>query len=149
MPSISLTSSPVEIKVHLNRRGRLRLLQCGFVRSRSPSSLSNAPSHVTYSGWDLHDTVYTKELLISNRANGYRDLLARVDLSTYRRIPWEGNIPFFLVSFLDPDTREPIPPCPRGTLSKAIKAASDLGWKCLSGVEYEVCWLPLIHRHFD
>lgn len=51
------------------------------------------------SGWDMHDTVYPNELLISNRANGYRDLLAVIDLTTYRRIPWENNVPFFLVSF--------------------------------------------------
>jgi glutamine synthetase len=46
------------------------------------------------SGWDIHDTVYSRELLISNRANGYRDILASIDLSTYRRLPWEndGNI---------------------------------------------------------
>lgn len=92
------------------------------------------------SGWDIHDTVYSKELLISNKQNGYRDLLATVDLSTYRRIPWENNVPFFLVSFLDPDTKEPIPPCPRGTLTKAMKVAESSGWKPLSGVEYEVCF---------
>ena len=90
------------------------------------------------SGWDIHDTVYSKELLISNRANGYRDLLAQVDLSTYRRIPWEFNVPFFLLSFLDPNTREPIAPCPRGTVKKALAAADEHGWECMSGVEYEV-----------
>lgn len=30
----------------------------------------------------MHDTVYSKELLISNKANGYHDLLAKIDLST-------------------------------------------------------------------
>jgi glutamine synthetase len=89
------------------------------------------------SGWDMHDTVYPNELLVSNRANGYRDILARIDLSTYRRISWEANVPFFLLTFLDPETREPIPVCPRGTLSKAIKAAESSGWEPVAGVEYE------------
>lgn len=65
------------------------------------------------SGWDIHDTVYPNELLISNRANGYRDLQARIDLSLMRRIPWEDNVPLFLLSFCDPDTKEPISVCPR------------------------------------
>ena len=90
------------------------------------------------SGWDIHDATYSRELLISNKANGYRDLIAKVDLASYRRIPWEYNVPFFLVSFLDPDTREPICACPRGTLSKAITVANNHGWDCLAGVEYEV-----------
>ncbi|KIM29070.1 hypothetical protein M408DRAFT_68625 [Serendipita vermifera MAFF 305830] len=88
-------------------------------------------------GWDIHDTVYTRELLISNKDNGYRDIIAKVDLSSYRRITWEYNVPFFLVSFLDPDTKEPICACPRGTLAKAIKLADKYDWKCLAGVEYE------------
>jgi glutamine synthetase len=93
---------------------------------------------IILSGWDIHDVTYSRELLISNKANGYRDIIAKVDLSTYRRIPWEYNVPFFLVSFLDPDTEKPICACPRGTLTKAIESASEHGWDCLAGVEYEV-----------
>ena len=29
---------------------------------------------------------------------GYTDIEANIDLSTFRRIPWEDNIPFFLVT---------------------------------------------------
>ncbi|OSD08593.1 glutamine synthetase/guanido kinase [Trametes coccinea BRFM310] len=88
-------------------------------------------------GWDIHDTVYSKELLISNRANGYRDLIASIDLATYRRIPWENNVPFFLVSFLDPDTKEPICADPRGVLRKVASRAQANGWRCIAGCEYE------------
>ncbi|KAI5124576.1 hypothetical protein M0805_003095 [Coniferiporia weirii] len=88
-------------------------------------------------GWDIHDQVYSHELLISNKNNGYRDIIASIDLSTYRRIPWEGNIPFFLVSFLDPDTKEPLCVCPRNTLWKVVKKAETKGWDCFAGVEYE------------
>ncbi|TDL27400.1 glutamine synthetase/guanido kinase [Rickenella mellea] len=88
-------------------------------------------------GWDMHDAVYSKELLISNKANGYRDIIASIDLSTYRRLSWENNVPFFLLSFLDPDTKEPLSVCPRGTLKKAITWAGSKQWECIAGVEYE------------
>lgn len=86
----------------------------------------------------MHDIVYPKELLISNRANGYRDLIASIDLATYRRIPWENNVPFFLVSFLDPDTKEPICADPRGALRQISSGAHNKGWRCMAGCEYEV-----------
>ena len=76
--------------------------------------------------------------MISNRANGYRDLIASIDLATYRRIPWENNVPFFLVSFLDPDTKEPICADPRGVLRQIVTKAHQRGWRCIAGCEYEV-----------
>lgn len=88
-------------------------------------------------GWDMHDFVYPNELLISNRANGYKDLLAQIDLATYRRIPWENDVPFFLVSFLDPDTKEPICADPRGVLKKVVDRAASKGFQCYAGCEYE------------
>ncbi|KAJ4497877.1 hypothetical protein C8R41DRAFT_758394 [Lentinula lateritia] len=88
-------------------------------------------------GWDIHDTVYSRELLISNKANGYRDILASIDLSTYRRIPWENNVPFFLVSFLDPDTKEPLVVDPRGILKITSDRAAVSHRSCYAGVEYE------------
>lgn len=90
------------------------------------------------SGWDIHDAVYPNELLISNRANGYKDLAAVIDLSTFRRIPWENDVPFFLVSFLDPDTREPICADPRGVLKTVADRAQQAGYQCYTGCEYEV-----------
>ncbi|GJJ12628.1 hypothetical protein Clacol_006871 [Clathrus columnatus] len=88
-------------------------------------------------GWDIHDQVYSRELLISNKANGYRDVLAIVDLSTYRRIPWEDNVPFFLVSFLDFDSLKPLPVCPRSVIATAVRSAEKDGWRCIAGLEYE------------
>lgn len=88
-------------------------------------------------GWDIHDTVYSRELLISNKANGYRDILASIDLSTFRRIPWENNVPFFLLSFFDPETKEPLAVDPRGTLKTVTERALKLGYEAYAGVEYE------------
>lgn len=60
-----------------------------------------------------------------------------IDLSTYRRIPWENDVPFFLVTFFDPDTKEPLFACPRATLTKAIGKLAERGWEAMAGVEYE------------
>jgi glutamine synthetase len=84
-------------------------------------------------GWDQHDMTYYKELSISNKENGYRDLVAVPDLSSFRRIPWESNVPFFLVSFLDPDTREPVCACPRGLLKSVSAKAEAAGYRAMAG----------------
>lgn len=103
------------------------------------SQVSNGTFTRNISGWDLHDAVYSRELLISNSGNGYRDLIAYIDLSTFRRIPWEKNVPFFLVSFLDPETKEPVSVCPRGVLRKLVGKAEQSGLQCIAGIEFEVC----------
>lgn len=88
-------------------------------------------------GWDMHDLTYFRELKISNKENGYRDLIARPDLSSFRRIPWENNVPFFLVSFHDPDTNEPVSACPRGLLKLQLAKLAGKGYGALAGAEYE------------
>ena len=34
---------------------------------------------------------------------GYPDALARIDLATYRSVPWDDGVPFFLGDFVDGD----------------------------------------------
>jgi glutamine synthetase len=94
-------------------------------------------------GWDINDSTYIRELLVSNKANGYHDILARVDTSTYRRLAWEKNMPFFLVEFYDPDSERGearLGACPRGlleTVTQKIEQHGE-GWKCMAGAEFEV-----------
>ncbi|KAF9954960.1 hypothetical protein BGZ70_010403 [Mortierella alpina] len=88
-------------------------------------------------GWDMHDKTYPEELSVSNADNGYRDIIAVPDLSTFRRIPWENNIPFFLLSFYDPATKEPLPVCPRGLLKRVTDELASLGWEAMCGAEFE------------
>ncbi|KAJ9131639.1 Glutamine synthetase/guanido kinase [Pleurostoma richardsiae] len=88
-------------------------------------------------GWDMHDMTYFRELKISNKENGYRDLIAVPDLASFRRIPWEGDIPFFLVSFFDPDTKEPVCACPRSLLKAQVDKIQERGWGAMAGAEYE------------
>lgn len=86
-------------------------------------------------GWDMHDMTYMRELKISNKENGYRDLIAVPDLKSFRRIPWENNIPFFLVSFLDPDTGESLSVDPRGLLSRTLAKLEEKGYGAMAGGE--------------
>jgi glutamine synthetase len=89
-------------------------------------------------GWDMHDRTYFRELGISNKENGYRDLLAKPDLSSFRRIPWENNVPFFLISFYDPDTKEPLFACPRSLLKSALSKPAAEGYRAMAGGKNEL-----------
>jgi hypothetical protein len=89
-------------------------------------------------GWDTHDSAYSPELKISNLSNGYRDLVAKIDLNSYRRTkstPQLPSFPFFLVTFTDPETAEGLHACPRATLSKVVKKLEGEGLQAFAGAE--------------
>lgn len=88
-------------------------------------------------GWDMHDQTYFKKLKVSNLENGYKDILAIPDLSSFRRIPWEDNVPFFLVSFFDPDTKAPVSADPRGLLRTAVEKLEKQGLGAMAGGKLE------------
>jgi glutamine synthetase len=88
-------------------------------------------------GWDMHDQTYYKELKISNAQNGYRDIVAQVDLSSFRRIPWENNMPFFLCSFLEPEGTS-LSACPRSLLARAVEKIEKSGYGALAGGKYNL-----------
>lgn len=90
-------------------------------------------------GWDMHDQTYFKELKISNAENGYHDIIAIPDLSSFRRIPWEDNVPFFLISFYDPDTGKPVSACPRGLLKTAVEKLQANGLGAMAGGMDSAC----------
>ena len=87
-------------------------------------------------GWDMHDQTYFKELKISNAENGYRDIIAIPDLSSFRRIPWESGVPFFLVSFMDPDTGYPVSACSRGLLKTICERLEKKEMGAMAGGEH-------------
>jgi glutamine synthetase len=87
-------------------------------------------------GWDMHDMTYVRELKISNKENGYRDIIAVPDLKSFRRIPWEDNIPFFLVSFFDPDTGDSLSACPRSLLQRTVDKLAKQGMGAMAGGRY-------------
>jgi glutamine synthetase len=91
-------------------------------------------------GWDMHDQTYFRELAISNKENGYRDLIAIPDLTSFRRIPWEHNVPFFLVSFFDPDSNNSLSACPRSILKRTVDKLQEKGYGAMAGGEYKSWW---------
>jgi glutamine synthetase len=93
-------------------------------------------------GWDMHDQTYFRELGVSNKENGYRDLIAVPDLASFRRIPWENDVPFFLVSFLDPDTKSTLSACPRSLLKRTVDKLKDNGYGAMAGGECRAQHLP-------
>lgn len=91
-------------------------------------------------GWDMHDQTYFKELKISNKENGYRDMVAEVDLSSFRRMPWENNVPFFLCSFREPEGQS-LSACPRSLLERAVQKIEAKGMGALAGGQSKIFFL--------
>lgn len=86
-------------------------------------------------GWDSQDVTYDNTS-VTGWQHGYPDALARVDLATARRVPWDGNVPFFLGEFVTADG-SPFPVCPRQTLKRVLARAEKLGFQPMCGMEFE------------
>ncbi|WP_280152398.1 glutamine synthetase family protein [Piscinibacter sp. XHJ-5] len=86
-------------------------------------------------GWDSSDTCYDNTTL-TGWHRGFPDALARIDLDTHRRVPWDNGVPFFLGDFVQADG-SPLPICPRQTLKRVLKRAEKLGVQPMCGVEFE------------
>ena len=86
-------------------------------------------------GWDATDVPYDNTVY-TGWHTGYPDALARIDLGTYRRMPWDDNAAFFLADFVD-DRGEPLAVCPRQVLKRAIAELDKAGYRSLFGLEYE------------
>src|ERR1700712_5560526 len=53
-------------------------------------------------GWDSSDVCYDN-VQLTGCQSGYPDKLCRIDLSTFRTVPWQDDVPFFLADFTNPD----------------------------------------------
>ena len=69
-------------------------------------------------GWDMGDQCYDNAKW-TGWHTGFPDALAKIDLDTYRRVPWDDNVPFFLADFVD-GKDQPSPVCPRQLLKKVL-----------------------------
>jgi glutamine synthetase len=80
-------------------------------------------------GWDINDLCYDK-IDFTGWHTGYPDAVATLDLNTYRTVPWDNDVPFFLGNFnLDI--------CPRNLLMKIKAQANAIGFKPSFGQEFE------------
>ncbi len=86
-------------------------------------------------GWDSSDTCYDNGAF-TGWQSGYPDALARIDLQTGRRIPWEGGLPFFLGDFVDAKGA-PLSVCPRQALKRVLANATSEGFRVNVGMEFE------------
>lgn len=86
-------------------------------------------------GWDSADTLYANSKL-TGWHTGYPDLVARIDVDTFRVLPDEPETAAFLVDFFTP-IGEPWPACPRALLRHVIGKAQDMGYHPYFAAEFE------------
>lgn len=87
-------------------------------------------------GWDMADVCYENDVKYTGWHSGYPDAAVQLDLNTFRRVPWDGNVPFFLGDFVDAGGG-PLGVCPRQTLKRVIKNAAAKGYKGKFALEFE------------
>jgi glutamine synthetase len=86
-------------------------------------------------GWDAGDVAYDNGSY-TGWHSGYPDAPARLDFSTFRKIPWEGDLPFFLGELLDKHGR-PSYVCPRQLIKKLLAEAESVGFVPVFAQEFE------------
>lgn len=86
-------------------------------------------------GWDSSDKCY-EGTDYTGWHSGYPDAVASIDLSTFREVPWDDDIPFFLADFKNQDGST-MDVCPRGLLKKVRQKSLDMGLSPIFAQEYE------------
>lgn len=86
-------------------------------------------------GWDANDMAYDNSKF-TGWQSGYPDMPLKLDLATFRKIPWENNMPFFLGDFFDAKG-EGAAICPRQLLKRIIDECMRLGFKPFFSQEFE------------
>jgi glutamine synthetase len=86
-------------------------------------------------GWDAGDVVYDNSTF-TGWHTGYPDAPAKVDLNTFRKIPWENDVPFFLGELADKEGN-PTYVCPRQLLKKVLNDALQEGFTPYFSQEFE------------
>ena len=86
-------------------------------------------------GWDSADVCYDNASY-TGWQSGYPDALAKIDVDTQRKIPWENDLRFFLADFEDGNGK-PLQVCPRQLLKKVIADAARAGFTAKCSQEFE------------
>ncbi|MEH6551744.1 MAG: glutamine synthetase family protein [Pseudomonadales bacterium] len=86
-------------------------------------------------GWDMMDDCYDNTE-VTGWQHGFPDALARLDLNTARKVPWDSNVDFLLGEFVNADgSAHAI--CPRQTLKRVLARAEKMGFNVMTGMEFE------------
>jgi glutamine synthetase len=91
-------------------------------------------------GWDSGDLAYDNGKY-TGWHTGYPDATALIDANTFRRVPWENGLPFFLADFAD-EKGKSLAICPRSLLKKIAGQAADQGYAPKFSQEFE--WFNFI-----
>jgi len=86
-------------------------------------------------GWDSSDALYDN-VRMTGWHTGYPDGVARIDLSSFRVLPWEPDTAFFLVDFFGRDGK-PLAASPRQVLRRVVERTHSLGYVANAAFEYE------------
>ena len=86
-------------------------------------------------GWDAADVVYDN-VQFTGWHTGYPDTAAALDITTFRKIPWENDLPFFLGELSVKDGK-PSGICPRQLLKKVLNDAEQEGYSPIFAQEFE------------
>lgn len=86
-------------------------------------------------GWDAGDALYDNTQY-TGWHTGYPDCPAVLDLNSFRKIPWENDVPFFLGELTD-QKGSPSVICPRQLLKWVINGATNSGFTAFFSQEFE------------
>lgn len=86
-------------------------------------------------GWDAGDAVYDN-VQYTGWHTGYPDSPAVLDINTFRKIPWENDVPFFLGELTDQKGNSSLV-CPRQLLKKILNEAKKQGYSPIFSQEFE------------
>src|SRR5438128_12077420 len=83
--------------------------------------------------WDVNDQPYDNAYMTGCHLR-FPHAMVRLDLRTYRNVPWDDNVPFFLGNFVKSDG-SPYPLCPRQLLRRVLAQAEKLGFTVMVAAE--------------
>ncbi|MBF0278108.1 MAG: glutamine synthetase [SAR324 cluster bacterium] len=86
-------------------------------------------------GWDSSDLSYDNTDF-TGWHTGYPDAKASLDLDTFRQVPWDNDVPFFLADFRTAED-EPSQICPRNLLKAIRGRAEKLNFHATFSQEFE------------
>lgn len=86
-------------------------------------------------GWDCGDVSYDNSDF-TGWHTGFPDAKAKLDLDTYRRVPWDNDVPFFLGHFED-EAGKRLDICPRNLLRSVIEDCEKVGYNPVFSQEFE------------
>ncbi|MBC7863745.1 MAG: glutamine synthetase [Bacteroidia bacterium] len=131
------------VKNHTDQKVKLAITDIdGVLRGKYISTekfLSAVKSNLGFCtvvfGWDANDVAYDN-VNYTGWNSGYPDAPAKIDLNTFRTIPWENNIPFFLCELIH-EKNNPADVCPRNLLKRVIASSEKAGFVPYFSQEFE------------